>query len=569
MVFMLQQINIINFALIENLTISFDRGLNILTGETGAGKSILIDAINYVLGGKFNKELIRTGENRTFVEAIFLIENFKTKEVLRSLEIDFDDMVIISRETFQSGKSVAKVNGKALILTQVKQVSETLIDIHGQHENQNLLDINTHIQYLDYFGENQYGALLHTFNENYKKLNEINFKINEIQGNDGEREKLIDFLKYQLEEIDNAMLKDNEDTELEKQYRIISNFEKINNVLGNAYEVLYNGSEDVSSIFDSIGTVIKELRSVEKHMDIIKNISDSLEEAYYSIEENIEQIRKTKENSYYDESELQFINQRLYLINNLKKKYGNTIEEIIKYKTKISNQYNQLVNSEEIINSLKIEKQKVEALMKEIALEIHNNRLIVAQELEKKIKNELNYVGLEKSILKIEVLDAKTFFQNGYDKVQFCISTNPGEPVKPLERIVSGGELSRVMLALKTVFVDKDKIPSIIFDEIDTGISGRIAQCVGEKMFAISSKHQVFCITHLPQIASMSDVHYLISKYVKENKTYTEVHPTTDEEKELEIARMIGGAEVTKLTLENSKELIKMAYQKKLELKKA
>ena len=268
---MLQQINIINFALIENLTISFDRGLNILTGETGAGKSILIDAINYVLGGKFNKELIRTGENRTFVEAIFLIENFKTKEVLKNLDIEFDDMVIISRETFQSGKSVAKINGKALILSQIKQISETLLDIHGQHENQNLLDSSTHIQYLDYFGENVYGKLLDSYIKNYKKLNEINFKINEIQGNHGEREKLIDFLKYQLQEINNATLKESEDLELEKQYRIISNFEKINNVLGNAYEVLYNGSEDVPSVFDSIGSVIKELRSVEKHVEIIKN----------------------------------------------------------------------------------------------------------------------------------------------------------------------------------------------------------------------------------------------------------------------------------------------------------
>ena len=566
---MLEQINIINFALIENLTISFDRGLNILTGETGAGKSILIDAINYVLGGKFNKELIRTGENRTFVEAIFLIENLKTKDVLKSLEIEFDDMVIISRETFQSGKSVAKINGKALILSQIKQISETLIDIHGQHENQNLLDSSTHIQYLDYFGENEYGKLLDIYRSNYKKLNEVNCKINDIKGNDGEREKLIDFLKYQLEEINNATLRENEDLELEKQYRIISNFEKINNVLGSAYEVLYNGNDDVSSIFDSIGAVIKELRSVEKHIEIIKKVSDSLEESYYSIEENIEQIRKTKDDTYYDEAELQFINQRLYVINNLKKKYGESIEDIFKYKDKISIQYDQLVNSEEIIKSLDIEKLKIESLMNENALKIHNNRIMVAEVLEKSIKNELNYVGLEKSILKIEVLEMKTFFQDGFDKVQFCISTNPGEPVKPLERIVSGGELSRIMLALKTVFVDKDKTPSIIFDEIDTGISGRIAQCVGEKMFAISSKHQVFCITHLPQIACMSDVHYLISKYVKENKTYTEVHLTTKVEKELEIAKMIGGTEVTKLTLENSKELIKIAQEKKIELKKA
>jgi len=567
MVFMLEQINIINFALIENLTISFERWLNILTGETGAGKSILIDAINYVLGGKFNKELIRTGENRTFVEAIFLIENLKTKEVLKNLDIEFEDMVIISRETFKSGKSIAKINGKALILSQIKQISETLLDIHGQHENQNLLDSSTHIHYLDYFGENQYGKLLNVYSENYKSLNEINLKINEIQGNEGEREKLIDFLKYQLDEINNAELKENEDIELEKQFRLISNSEKINNVLGNAYEILYNGTEDIPSIFDSVGSVIKELRSIEMHVDVIKKVSDSLEESYYSIKENVEQITKTKEDTYYDEAELQFINQRLYSINNLKKKYGESIKDIMEYKNKISSQYDNLVNSDSIINSLKENKLNLEALMDENAMKIHNKRLVVAKELEKKIKNEMNYVGLEKGILKIEVINSKTFLQNGFDRVQFCISTNPGEPVKPLERIVSGGELSRVMLALKTVFVDKDKTPTIIFDEIDTGISGRIAQCVGEKMFAISLKHQVFCVTHLPQIACMSDVHYLISKYVKENKTYTEVHSTTKAEKELEIARMIGGAEVTKLTIENSKELINIAKQKKIELK--
>ena len=564
---MLEQINIINFALIENLTISFERWLNILTGETGAGKSILIDAINYVLGGKFNKELIRTGENRTFVEAIFLIENLKTKEVLKNLDIEFEDMVIISRETFKSGKSIAKINGKALILSQIKQISETLLDIHGQHENQNLLDSSTHIHYLDYFGENQYGKLLNVYSENYKSLNEINLKINEIQGNEGEREKLIDFLKYQLDEINNAELKENEDIELEKQFRLISNSEKINNVLGNAYEILYNGTEDIPSIFDSVGSVIKELRSIEMHVDVIKKVSDSLEESYYSIKENVEQITKTKEDTYYDEAELQFINQRLYSINNLKKKYGESIKDIMEYKNKISSQYDNLVNSDSIINSLKENKLNLEALMDENAMKIHNKRLVVAKELEKKIKNEMNYVGLEKGILKIEVINSKTFLQNGFDRVQFCISTNPGEPVKPLERIVSGGELSRVMLALKTVFVDKDKTPTIIFDEIDTGISGRIAQCVGEKMFAISLKHQVFCVTHLPQIACMSDVHYLISKYVKENKTYTEVHSTTKAEKELEIARMIGGAEVTKLTIENSKELINIAKQKKIELK--
>ncbi len=566
---MLQQLNIINFALIENLTISFNKGLNILTGETGAGKSILIDAINYVLGGKFNKELIRTGEDRTYVEAVFLIENSKTKEVLKTFEIEYDDMVIISRETFQSGRSLAKVNGKSLILSQVKQISETIIDIHGQHENQNLLDSSTHITYLDYFGDKKYGKILEEYKKSYKKLNEINCKIDEIQGKFGEREKLIDFLKYQLEEIANSKLKENEDLDLENQYAIISNSEKITKVLCNSYEVLYNGIEEVPSVVENLGMVIKELRSIESNLESVKKISDSLEEAYYNIEENIEEIRNVKEKIYYDEGELEYINQRLYIINSLKKKYGNTILDVMEYKNKISVQYEELVNSEEIISKLKLEKNQLEVFMIETAKKLHIKRLEIAKELEHKVKIELNYIGLEKGIIKIQVIENDAFLINGFDKVQFCISTNPGEPVKPLDKVVSGGELSRIMLALKTVFVDKDKIPSIIFDEIDTGISGRVAQCVGEKMFAISSKHQVFCITHLPQIASMSDFHYLITKDVKKNKTFTKVNLMNSEEKQLEIARMIGGAEVTNLTLENAKELIKMAEMKKIELLKA
>lgn len=563
---MLQQINIVNFALIENLIISFERGFNILTGETGAGKSILIDAINYVLGGKFNKELIRTGENRTYVEAIFTIENTKTKDVLKKLDIEHDDMVIISRETFQSGKSIAKVNGKALILLQIKMLSQTLLDIHGQHENQNLLDSTTHIQYLDAFGESKYGGKLLEYSKNYQDLTEVKARILEIEGKDGERDKIIDFLKYQLAEINNASLKEKEDEELEEKFKIVSNSEKINKVLNNAYETLHNGNDEIPSISDTITSIIKEIRGIEKHLDSIKKVGDSLEEAFYNIEEDIEQIRDLKEKIYYDESELQFINQRMYQINNLKKKYGSSIEEILIYRDNIMNQFEELSNSEEILAQLNEKKEKIQKMLYSTAEIIHEQREEQAKTLEKLVKNELNFVGLEKSIIEIQVVKEDNLGSNGFDKVQFCISTNPGEPVKPLEKIVSGGELSRIMLALKTVFVDKDETPSVIFDEIDTGISGRIAQCVGEKMYSISLKHQVFCVTHLPQIAAMSDMHFLISKNVKNNKTFTEVNLISPIEKQMEVARMIGGSEVTKLTLENSKELIKMATEKKYEI---
>lgn len=564
---MLLQLNIKNFALIEDLTISFEKGFNVLSGETGAGKSILIDAINYVLGSKFSKDLIRTGENKTFVEAIFSAENPKTEEILKEQDIECDDLIIISRETFQSGKSIAKVNGKSILLSSLKSISSTLLDIHGQHENQNLLSNENHIHYVDYYGEDNIRRLLKNYREKYYKLNEIEDKISQLLGKDGEKEKLIDFFKYQIDEINSANLKEDEEEELEEKYKILSNAEKINNTLNMCYNNLYTNDEGVLSIYDGLSMVIKEISSLEKNLPKVKDIKGSLEEAFYNIEGSIEQIRSIKENIYYDEKELEYINSRIYLINSYKKKYGNAIEDILNYRDKIKLQYEEMINSSEIVEKLKKDKAKIIEELKVEGEKLHKERCRIAESLEMKIKGELNFVGLEKSTFKIDVDLEDRFTQNGLDKVQFSISTNPGEPLKPLERVVSGGELSRIMLALKTVFVDKDKIPSVIFDEIDTGISGRIAQCVAEKMYTISKGHQVFCVTHLPQIACISDMHYWVSKEVKEDKTFTRVRQMSENEKEYEIARMIGGSEVTKLTLEHAKELIDMANSKKIELK--
>lgn len=564
---MLLQLNINNFALIEKLSISFESGFNVLTGETGAGKSILIDAINYVLGGKFNRDLIRTGEDKTYVEAVFSIENEKTEKILRGMEIDYDDLVIIGRETFQTGKSIAKVNGKAILLSNLKLLSSTLLDIHGQHENQNLLESGSHIIYLDYFGGDNLNNNLENYRQSYKRLLDIENSIVSIQGKEGEKEKLIDFYKYQLDEINKANLKENEDIELENEYTILSNAEKITKNLVASHMILGQGDDNSSSVYDSLGTAIRELRSIEKHIEKAKVIANSLEEAYYNIEENIEALRRLKDSIVYDEEKLEYINSRIYQISLYKKKYGNSIKEILEYRDKIERQYNELVNSSETIEKLKREKEKIIKQLREQADLIHNIRKEAAARLQESVKRELNFIGLEKSTFKIEVDRTETFNENGADKVQFLIATNPGEPLKPLEKIVSGGELSRIMLALKTVFVDKDEIPSVIFDEIDVGISGRIAQSVGEKMYSISTAHQVFCVTHLPQIACMSDIHFLIAKVIQENKTYTIVNKMDSEQKENEIARMIGGAQVTKLTIDHAKELIALAEEKKTKIK--
>ncbi|MBU3180163.1 DNA repair protein RecN [Clostridium psychrophilum] len=560
---MLLQLNIMNFALIEKLNINFEHGFNVFSGETGAGKSILIDAINYVLGGKFNKNLIRTGENKTYVEAIFSIDTKKNKIVLDEMDIDYEDTIIISRETFQSGKSIAKVNGKALLLSNVRHVSKNLLDIHGQHDNHNLLDKVNHIFYVDSFGNDRIEKVLVGYNKKYTKMISIKNRIIKLEGNEGEREKKIDFLNYQLEEIKIANLKIGEDEELLKKYAIISNAENLEKHLSKSYQLLYTSDEENTSVFYNLAIAIKELRVIEKHMGKIKTITDSLEESYFNIEENITDLRDLKESVYYDEKELEFMNSRISQINSCKKKYAPTIEGIFEYKDKIQLEYEELTNSTEIIAHLKKEKIEIEHEMKITADEIHKIRCFTAKKLQEKIKEELNYIGLEKSKFYIEVKLENQFYNNGCDKVQFCISTNPGEPLNPLEDIVSGGELSRIMLALKTVFVDKDEIPTVIFDEIDTGISGRIAQCVAEKMYSISLNHQIFCVTHLPQIASMADTNYLISKNVINDKTYTNISKMNEEEKQHEIARMIGGTQVTKLTLDNSNEMINMAKKQK------
>lgn len=556
---MLLQINIKRFALIEELSLNFESGFNILTGETGAGKSILIDAINYVLGSKFNKDLIRTGEKSTYVEAVFSIDTDNTKAILDEMDIDYDDLVIISRESFSSGRSVIKVNGKSIILTALRTIAATLIDIHGQHENVNLLSSNTHIYYLDGYCGDKITEVFNEYRKHFNKLNEIDSKIEKLKGNSEQSEKMASYIQFQIEEIEKAKLKVGEDKELEERALVLTNAEKISSVLNKSYEMLYNGIGSNPSVYDMLDTVIKDIRSIEDKVNVAKEIGDSLEEGFFIIEQNIDELRSIKDTYYYDADELADLNSRIYEIGRMKKKYGETIESILDYKNKLQEQYEDIINKDQIINKLNKERGEVEAKCREVAEEIHHIRQENALILESKIKEQLTDIGMGKSTFKVQVDKKSQLRNNGFDKVQFMISTNPGEPLKPLDKIASGGELSRIMLSLKTVFIDRDMIPTVIFDEIDTGISGAIAQKVAEKMYLISCKHQVFCISHLPQIATMSDVHYRVYKEVIDNKTYTNVKKLTLEEKIEEISRMIGGIEVTEVTINNSKQLVEMA----------
>lgn len=562
---MLVVLNIKNFALIQELSVEFGAGFNILSGETGAGKSILIDTIDYVLGGKFSKDLIRYGEDKTYVEAVFDIENEEIYKLLEEFSIECEDMLVISRETTLSGKSLIKVNGKTIVLSQLKKIREKLLDIHGQHQNQSLLSKGTHILYLDeYIGANMHSAL-YEFEELKNEYSLINEKINQLKGNE-DREKLLDYIKFQIEDIEKAKLKPGEEEDLKEQFNILSNAEKISSSLINSYSYL-NGNNQENSILESLSKVITELSHSEMHLEKIKDKKIQIEEAFYLLEEATRDIRDIANEVYYDENELSQINERIYEISLYKKKYGNSIEEILDFLENLKNQYDEYVNSEEIILKLKKQLDVINSKMKTIGEELHCIRCKFASELELRIKEELSYVGLEKAIIKIDVNLTDIATSRGYDDVQFLISANPGEPLKPLEKVLSGGELSRIMLALKCVFVDKDKIPTLIFDEIDTGISGTIGKRVGEKMYEVSIKHQVLCITHLPQIAALSDNHYFVSKKVKNEKTFTEIRMLNAEEKIYEIAKMIGGDNLSTVAIDNAREMVKLADDKKKELR--
>ncbi|AYE35653.1 DNA repair protein RecN [Clostridium septicum] len=562
---MLLQLNIKNFALIQDISVEFGEGFNILSGETGAGKSILIDTIDYVLGGKFSKDLIRYGESKTFVEAVFSIENEDLFEILKELEIEIDEVLIISRETTISGKSIIKVNGKSIVLAYLKKIREKLLDIHGQHQNQNLLNRASHINYLDSFCNEEIDPLIEKYTILKDEYISINEKISSLKGND-DREKLIDYIKFQIDDIEKGKLKIGEEEDLKEEFNLLSNAEKISMSLSKSYEILDAQMQGIS-VIDGLSKVVNELSTVETHFDKIREKREQIEGALYILEEASREIRDLMGEVHYDEAELEIINGRIYEISLYKKKYGESVEKILEYLNNLRVEEDELTNSEELILKLKEKSEKVLSQMKILGEKMHKIRCEKALILEEKIKSELAYVGLEKSRIKIDVVLKEIFNSRGYDEVTFLISTNPGEPLKSLEKVLSGGELSRIMLALKCVFVDKDKIPTLIFDEIDTGISGTIAKRVGEKMYQVSTKHQVLCITHLPQISALSDCHYFVSKKVENEKTFTQIKTLNKEDKVKEIAKMTSGDELTDVTLRNADEMVKLAEIKKNEIK--
>lgn len=540
---MISTIQIKNIGIIDNLSINLENGFNVLTGETGAGKTLIIDSLGIICGNRFSKEMIRRGEEYSYVEAsIYMPEN----------PIAVDGNIIVSREIYANGRNSCKINGRLVTVSELKEFMKQIIDIHGQNDNQTIMDKSSHIGYLDSFIGEKVLKIKAEYRNLFAKYNQIKTELKNNYGDEQEKQRKLDLLKYQQNEIEEANLKQGEDETLEEQRKIILNSEKIVENLEIADNTL------TEQVIEGINTSIRALEKIE---GIDENYSKKLSElknVYYDIQELSRDISEAKEDVYFDEQERNEMEERLDLIFALKRKYGNSIEEILKYKQKVEQEIYEIENVDEINNKLKKELSSVENKMKVLASQMNELRMQSAKELSKKINKELAELEMPnaKFNVKIEFNMQNEFNKNGLDTVEFVISTNIGEQEKPLIKIASGGEMSRIMLGIKSVLADVDKVPVLIFDEIDTGISGKAANAVSVKMKNIAKKHQILCVTHLATIAAKGDYNYYISKEVENEKTRTKVEKLNEERTIKEIARIASG-EVNEISLEHAKQLRK------------
>ncbi|MBR6505201.1 MAG: DNA repair protein RecN [Clostridia bacterium] len=541
---MISTLHIKNIGIIDDLSIDLNQGFNVLSGETGAGKTLIIDSIEIISGGRFSKDMIRKGEEYSFVELnLYMPEN----------EIAVDGNIIVSREVHSNGRNSCKINGRLVTVAELKEFMKKIIDIHGQHDNQNLLDSSSHIELLDSFSGEELIKIREDYQIKFVNYNKIKNELKQNYGDEKEKQRKLDLLKYQLNEIDKSNLKEDEDVELEEKRKLILNSEKISENVNEAYEQL-----DTNTI-DSINIAIRAFEKIENIDEKYSKYLNQLKNVYYDLQELSRDISNLKDDIYFDEEERNDVEQRLDLIFSLKRKYGNSIEEILNYKNELDEEIEKIENSEEYITGLKYELSRLEEQMLELAGKMHKIREKNAKILSENINKEL--IDLEMKNAKINVkihwLDENNFNSNGLNNVSFLIQTNIGEEEKELVKIASGGEMSRIMLAIKTVLADVDEVPVLIFDEIDTGISGKAAKAVGEKIKQIAKTHQVLCVTHLAPIAAKGDYNYYICKNVCEGKTKTNITLLRDENDILKEIARINAGEVTSLGLEHAKELRK------------
>ncbi|WP_027399309.1 DNA repair protein RecN [Anaerovorax odorimutans] len=545
---MISHIKIKDFAIIDNVDIDFYSGLNIITGETGSGKSIIIEAISLALGSRADTTFVRSGKEKAIIQLI--VEEDKKE-------------YIITREVFAAGKSICKVNDEIVSVSYLNKLCKKIVDIHGQYDNQSLLNPEYHLSLIDKYGSDIIDPVKDKVAVLYEEYTNINNKLNSLLKNAAESERKRDFMQFELQEIESVNPYIGEDEELSSDLLILQNSEKIYQNLSSAYEIIYENSP---SAFEGLGKSIHLLQEISDYSKDLSKLTESFSDNYYKFEDLIKDIRKEKESISFSSENLDETINRLNSLDTLKRKYGGSIEKVLKYKENLISNINNIENIDVLREELSAKLKNCHEKLQKHSEKLTSLRKQISEKIEKKINNELKELNFNHAALSIEFNDNKengkiNFSSNGTDTVEFLIITNLGETPKPLAKIASGGEISRIMLAFKSITCDYDNIPSMIFDEIDNGISGITASIVGKKLRQISKNHQVICITHLPQIASFSDHHYKIQKIFDEKSTYTDIISLSYDEKIKEIARLLGGTNITDTTLKSAEELIKLSIQ--------
>ena len=548
---MLNLLHIENIAVIECADISFDRGFNVLTGETGAGKSIVIDAISAILGQRAYRDMIRTGTNKASVRAVFT--DVPELDWFADNGVEYDSETIIQREIYLDGKNVCRVNGSLVTVSILNKLGLQLINIHGQHDSASLFDETNHLLFLDDFAAN--GELRSVYFEKYTAVEKLRREIDRMSMDEGEKLRRMETLKYQIAEIEKANLKSGEDEELESRRKLLQNSEKISNGLNDAVENLYGG-DDFDGAASLLSMAERALAKVSKYSTDIASLHEKVADLMYQVQDAAEISREIRDELSYSADELEQIESRLDVIHKLRRKYGVTCEDILQYLENARSELDEIEFADDHLERLKGKLKKAEKLAWEAALNLRENRKQTAKKLSERILTELAQLDMPKVQFSCEFSELE-LTSNGADGVAFYMSANVGEALKPMSKVASGGELARIMLAMKNVLAEQDKVNTLIFDEVDTGVSGRAAQKVAEKLRSVARNKQVLCVTHLPQLAAMGDTHLLIAKSERDGRTYTTVTPLDLEGRKRELARIIGGANITETTLKSAEEMLR------------
>lgn len=551
---MLLELNIENFAIIENMKIEFEPGLNVLTGETGSGKSIIIDSLGLVLGQRANKDIIKKGKDRAFIEAVFSSYDEETKDLLLEYGIESGDLVVVSKEIREKGPTITRVNNRTVTSQILSKISSHLIDIFAQHESISLMDNKNQLKLIDDFSGKDQGELLENLKDLVHEINSLKNEYHEKSTMEQNKDREIDLLEYQIKEIEDAGLSDYDDEELYDDFNVLNNMTDTLIKLSEAKSLINEGYE-TSSLEDILDKVIANVVEVTRYNKDLKEVEENLEDIRFRISDIAKDLDRYVRSSEVDEERLQFLRERIDLVNNLKLKYGNNVKAINSFYEEISKRLRFLQNFEDNLNKLlkKIEEKEAEATV--LAEKISQKRKKTSEILEKKVEEEINKLNIKDAKFKIEIKEKELSF-DGIDKIEFLIAPNLGQDLMPMAKVASGGEMSRIMLGFKSIIAEKDNIPTLVFDEIDTGISGKTAQIVGNKIKEVSKDRQVIVISHLPQIVALADTHFAIKKDVVNNSTISTIDKLNYDERVDEVARLIGGMNVSEIAIETAKEMI-------------